>query len=196
MRIGPTIVGLAALGLAACAQPDLPRDHFYRLDVPAPAALPAPRLDGALMVDRFTAVGLVAGRSIVFSEAVRPSELSEYHYHFWVEPPAVMLQDGLVAFLRAARLAETVVTPGLRREPDHLLVGRIKRLEQVTGPAPKAVVELEFALKRVKDDRLIWLESYRSEVPARDGSVAAGVEAIGRGVADIYGRFLGDVARR
>ena len=88
------MIFLVAPVLAACAQPPLPQDHFYRLSVGAPGNPRAePRFKGTLEVGRFVADGLTAGRPVVYSMADRPNELREYRYHFWTEPPPTMLRD-------------------------------------------------------------------------------------------------------
>ena len=197
MRLRDCIVLLLLLAVAAvtaCAPDPLPQDHYYRLQVGVPQKLAAPRLDGVLEVQPLAVGGLLGGRPIVHSVAGQPLELREYHYHLWVEPPTAMLHEQLVAYVRAAGLARTTVTPEIRVEPDFVLGGRIMRLEQVLGPAPGAEVELELSLRAVASDRLLLLESYRQSGEARDSSVAAAVEAINLALRRIYDRFAADVA--
>ncbi|MEE8393321.1 MAG: ABC-type transport auxiliary lipoprotein family protein [Rhodospirillales bacterium] len=188
--------GVAALGLAACAQPELPKDHFYRLNLSPPEAFSSVLLEGVVEVERFSAGGLAAGRPIVYSEAGRPHELLEYHYHFWTEPPTVMLRDRLVEYLRAAKVADTVVTPEMRVRPDHVLTVKIKRLEKIAGPHPKAAVKLEMALRQAGGGKLTFLGSYGVEAKAADHSVAAAVEAINKALGQIYAKFVADLAGR
>ena len=189
----PIIFLLAVLG-AACSQPPVPQDRFYRLQVAPPTAVPAAlRLPGILEVPRFAADGLMAGRPIVFSEANAPTEVSAYFYHFWLEPPGVMLRDELVAYLRAAGVAKTVVTPELRLEPDFILTARIKRIEQGRGAAPKAVVILEVAINSRRDDRLLLLKTYEVEKAAADNGVGAAVDALGGGLTTVFARLVADI---
>ena len=183
------------LVLGACAQPEVPTDRFYRLDIGEPeTTLAKPRLEGTLEVDRFVADGLNAGRPIVYSESERPREVLEYHYHFWTEPPTLMLRDQLVAYLRAAKVADTVVTPEHRVEPDYELACKIRRLEQVNGKPPGAVVELELALKRSADGQILFLDTYRIEAEAKTGTVAAAVDAMNSALGLIYAPFTNDIS--
>lgn len=183
------------LVLGACAQPVVPTDRFYRLDVAEPETrFATPRLKGTLEVDRFVADGLTAGRPIVYSESGRPREVLEYHYHFWTEPPTIMLRDQLVTYLRAAKVADIVVTPEHRVEPDYELAGKIKRLEQVVGKPPGAVVELELALKRSADGQILILNTYRIEAEAKSGTVGAAVDALNSALGLIYARFINDIS--
>lgn len=183
------------LVLGACAQPVVPTDRFYRLDVAEPETqFATPRLKGTLEVDRFVADGLTAGRPIVYSESGRPREVLEYHYHFWTEPPTIMLRDQLVTYLRAAKVADIVVTPEHRVEPDYEIAGKIKRLEQVVGKPPGAVVELELALKRSADGQILILNTYRIEAEAKSGTVGAAVDALNSALGLIYARFINDIS--
>ena len=183
------------LFLAACAQPEVPTDRFYRLEVADPKTrLAKPPLEGTLEVDRFVADGLTAGRPIVYSESGRPREVLEYHYHFWTEPPTIMLRDQLVAFLRTAKVAKTVVTPEHRVEPDYELSGKIKRLEQIKGTPPRAVVELELALKRSAGGEILLLNTYRIEADAKTGTVGAAVDALNSALGLIYARFTNKIS--
>jgi ABC-type uncharacterized transport system auxiliary subunit len=185
---------LAAALLAACAQPPVTQDAFYRLQVAPPTAtLAKPKLPGPLEVPRFSADGLMAGRPIVFSEAGEPLQLSAYHYHFWLEPPGAMLRDEMVAYLRAAGVAKSVVTPELRVDPDFVLIVKIKRIEQVRGPAPKVVIALEVGLGGRKDDRLLLLKTYRVEKEAANNTVGAAVEAFSGAMAAVCAGVASDI---
>jgi ABC-type uncharacterized transport system auxiliary subunit len=181
--------------VGACAQPPLPEDHFYRLDVAtSPEPLASPPLPGVLEVERFIADGLTAGRPIVYSESGQPHALREYHYHFWVEAPTVLLRDQLVAQLRAAKVARFVVTPEMRVDADYVLTGKIKRLERVIGAEPRAVVELELAVRQTGGDRLVVLRSYRVEEVVPTDSVAAFVATVNKALGVIYAKFTDDLA--
>ena len=185
---------LAAVVLfAACAPEPVPQDNFYRLSVPQADPADRPALDGILEVERFGADGLSGGRPIVYSRADTPSRLNEYHYHLWVEPPSVMVQDRFVAFARNAGLAATVVTPDMRVEPEYILTGRILRFEQVLGDAPQAVVGLEIGVRAVADGRIVLLRAYERGVPAADASVPAAVRSFDAALADIMQAFAADL---
>ncbi len=189
------MIFLVAPVLAACAQPPLPQDHFYRLSVGAPdTPLAEPRFKGTLEVGRFVADGLTSGRAVVYSKADRPHELLEYHYHFWTEAPPTMLRDQLVDYLRAAKVTTMVVTPDMRVEPDYVLTGRIKRLEKINGSPPRAVVELELSLRRTANDELLFLGTYGVEARAGADTVAAAVAAFNDALTEIYAKFTADIS--
>ena len=185
---------VAALG--ACAQPEVPQDTFYRLEVGIPEmALSTPRLQGTLEIERLSADGLTAGRPIVYSRSDRPRELQEYHYHFWTEPPPVMLRDQLVTYLRGAKVASAVVTPETRVAAEYALTGKIMRLERVIGATPgaaKAVVKLELGVRQTTGERLLFLETYRVETAATADTVGAAVDAMNEGLSRVFALFVSD----
>ncbi|MEK7819484.1 MAG: ABC-type transport auxiliary lipoprotein family protein [Pseudomonadota bacterium] len=185
---------LALVLLAGCAQPELPIDHFYRLQVAMPQ--PAGRtLKGTIEVNRFTADGLVAGRPIVYTEPDQPHQVREYNYHFWTEPPTIMLRDQLVAHLRAAKIAETVTTPDMRANADFILTGRIIRLEKIEGAAPQGALEIELGV-RAAAGKIILLEVYKFEVAAENNTVEAAVRALNKALDQAYAQFIADLTRK
>lgn len=188
-----------ALGLAGCAVVgEVPQDVFYRLDLPAPPAAARPVLPGVLEIARFSGDGLTTERALIYVSGAEDGSpaIRQYRYHYWAETPTRLLADALTAFARAANLAETVVGPDLRLRPDYTLTGRIMRLEQVLGPAPKAVVELQLGLKRIapRADDLLLLRTYREEEPLPGAGAPEAVAGIRAALADIFRRFAADVA--
>jgi cholesterol transport system auxiliary component len=183
--------------VSACAQPPLPQDHFYRLDVAAPAPGGQTLLKGVLEVDRLNADGLLGGRSLLYTEAGKESEIKEYHYHLWTEAPPSLIQDRMVSFLRQANIADNIVTPKMRISPDHIVSGRIRHLERAIGSStPKIIVELELALKDRKDDRLVFVDTYREVVEHGEDSVIQAVTSMNSALSKIFERFLQDIKNR
>ncbi|MEO5337510.1 MAG: PqiC family protein [Magnetospirillum sp. WYHS-4] len=197
-KLKPIILALGlSLAVAACGGGGgpVPQNTFYRLQVAAPAASGAAAiLPGILEVDRFVVEGLTAGRAIVYSDSAKPQELHEYHYHLWTEPPATMLRDELVNFLRAGKAAAQVVTPEVRVSPDYMVRGRILRLERVVGGTPGALVELEMSARKIRGDELLLLKTYKAQVVPSGDAVGEVATAFGKALTDVYGRFLGDLA--
>ncbi len=187
---------IALVGVSGClgSAPPVPRDHYYRILVPAPdAAASGRRLPGVLSIQLFEADGLLRERPLVFSATGRSHMMQQHDYHHWTDPPTRMLQGQLAGYLRKSGLAETVVTPDLRVRPDFLINGRIKRLEHVLGGgSPRVFAELELALIRRADDNLILLDTYAAEEPSRGAGIEASISALNRAVAKIFARFLAD----
>lgn len=186
---------VAVFVVTACSQPPVPTDNYYRLQVEAPKAEPKPLFKGIVEVERFVADGLTASRPIVYSKAGSPHQLSEYHYHFWTDPPVVMLRDQLVDFLRAANVADLIVTPEIRSKADYVLTAKIKRLEKITGSTPRTVVELELGLQDNNKDKVVHLQTYRVETTAKSGSVGDAVVAMNKALGSVYALFVEDLKK-
>ncbi len=185
------------VALAACAQPELPKDHYYRLQIQAPEKAKGEALfKGTIEIERFVADGLTAGRPIVYSDAGSEHQLLEYHYHFWTQPPIVMLRDQLIDYLRAANVAKMIVSPEMRSRPDYRLMGKIKRLEKVVGPNPSAIAELELGLQDERTGEIVNLANYRVEVGAQSQSVADAVIAMNKALTEIYARFVASLRKQ
>ena len=140
-RFLPTLL-LSSL-LAGCfgSAPPLPRDHYYRLLVEAPAQTQngAP-LPGVLTVQLLQADGLLRERPLLYSESGKSHEVQQHDYHYWNDTPPRMLQDQMVTFLRQSGIAGVVVTPDMSTRPDYQVSGKARRLERLLGGGPPRVV--------------------------------------------------------
>ncbi len=190
--------GVAGIVAACASAPPVPEDQFYRLKAVRAATAPTAKLlfPGTIEIDRFVADGVTAGRPIVYSEAGKPYQVKEYHYHFWTQPPTVMLRDELVAYLRAAKIAKAVVTPEMRVGADYVLTGKIIRLEKVVGTPPKAVLEIELGVRKATGGELVFLDTYRIEAVSDGPGVDDAVHALNAAVSAIYDKFVADLAKR
>lgn len=193
-RLSTVLLGTALL--AGCSQAPVPQDQFYRLEMAKPAAPSAVSRRGTIEVARFVADGVTARRAIVFSQSDRPNQLQPHHYHFWTEPPPILLQNQLVTYLRAAKSAERVVTPALRVEPEFIVAGSIRQFEQVRGNPGGVVVELELSLKERRTERLLHHETYRVEAPTTNPSPPAAAAALSRSISEIFSQFAADIRPR
>lgn len=191
------VVAAALLAPGACGGgSEVPRDSFYRLDVPAPErSFAEPPLAGVVEVARLAGDGVVNDRAIAYSGEA--GKLQQYSYHYWVESPTQLVQDALVAALRDSGAAGRAATPAMRLRPDYLVQGKLHRFEQVIeGEGARGIVALELSVTRARDGRLVLLETYRSEAAAADASVRAAVAALRRAVAEALGGLLADLAAR
>lgn len=196
---------IVVLALAACAQPAVPPDRFYRIEAPAPPRpntqsrtkpMARPPIAGVLLVEDVSASGLISGRALVHADSARPNALEAYSYHYWAEPPAHMLRDELVRYLRAAGIAGSVVTETMRVDPDHALVARLLRLERLTGAEPRVVMELEIALRDDRRGTLLEAGTYRAEVAPADDTLQSAVDAFSAAFAQIASRLAADLSGR
>ena len=184
---------LAVAALAACSQPPVPRDQFYRLGSGLPQqALPSTPLDGTLTVARLRADGLISQRPILFATREQPNRLEQHNYHYWFESPPIMLRDALIDYLRAGNFATTVVGDQDRREGGCEFTGTLRRIEHVTtgGEPSVAVVEIEFLLRRVANDSVLLHRTYRAEQTAADLTMDSTVNAFDQAVGALFARLL------
>ncbi len=186
-------ISLLALTLTSCAGPTPPADQYFRLDVTAPTAMPAPALPGVVEVNRFAAQGLAGERSMLYSRAETPGQVARYSYALWVESPTLLLQNQLIAVMRGARAADLVVSPDLHTPPEHVVQGRILRFEEVLGPTPKVVVELELGVVRLHGGEMRLLRTYRAEAPLNGDKPADAAQGFQTAVGDIFGHFVTDL---
>ena len=191
---------LLAAGLmlivSGCSAPGVvPKDSYYRMDDPENVPPAGATLEGVLVVPRLLADGLASERPLIYMQSNSPQVLRQYSYHFWSDPPTRMIQERTVDFLRRARVATMVVTPEFRAAADFQLTGKIKRLEQIRGASPRVVVALEFGLYRVRDNRLLHLETYVQESPLESDNVGNAAAAMSSSVTMILSRLSEDLSR-
>ncbi len=190
------VIAIAAvLALAACSSnPPVPPNNFYRLDPkPEGGAMATPVLDGTIEVSRFVADGSASNRPLLYSSPSSPNAVSEYNYDFWSEAPPVLIKSALVSYLRASGVAQRVVTPEMRVTADYEVFGRIKSIEVITGSPYKGKVSVEMGLRHGKDNHLLMLDDFEAEVSANGSNIGAGVAAIDRALAEIFGRFVAEI---
>jgi len=188
---------LLAFGWTGCASKPAPRDHFYRLEIQPPAPLSSPALAGTLEVDRLRVEAIHQGRRMLYRDASQPKAIGQYDYHFWADPPGLMLQDQLVRTLRAVGVARRIVTPGIHVESQYVLNGRLVRMERHTGAGmPRIVVEMEFDLVATEGSKNLFQGGYAEERTASHDSVGASVAAYDDAVTAIFARLIADLANR
>jgi ABC-type uncharacterized transport system auxiliary subunit len=148
---------------------------------------------GVLSVVPLEAEGLLRERPLLYSPTGSATEIQQHDYHYWIDPPTRMLQLQLVDYLRASRLAQSVVTPDLRIKADYEVSGRIKRLERLLGGGPtRVVVELELSLVARASNKLIVVGTYGAEAIADNDGVESSVLALSQVLGQAFERFLVD----
>jgi ABC-type uncharacterized transport system auxiliary subunit len=181
--------------LAACGgNATVPENHFYRLEVAAPEKPEKPLLPGVVEVDRLLAAGELTQRSIVYRHADNPHQLKAYHYHFWNEPPGVLLQAELVDYLRSSGVADKVMTPEMRARPDFAVTGRVEKLERVIDGSNAGTIEMNLVLRRVEDGKVLVARTYTRNFTPKDGGLTALVEGFSVAAGEIFKSFVGDIA--
>ena len=182
---------LLAAALGACVAGPAPRDHFYRVDVAAPAAGKL-ALTGILEVERFTSDDTLRERHLLYVTPGSP-EVTPYGYHLWVDSPTLLLQRALADHLRAAGVAEQVVTPDAGAGEDWQVNGHLRQLYQVLGGAPSVRVDLELRLRRAQGADLVAQKIYSATAPAGDDTPEAAARAFSLAIGEVFERFTADL---
>lgn len=191
------LVPTLALGLAACSSPPLQPDDYFRLEVAPPAAAVAPPLlDGLLQVDRLAAEDMTGDRAMHWSDAALPAQIRRLPRLFWSETPPAMIQSQLVRHLQAAGIAADVVAGDLRVAAKYEIRGRLRRFEQVSGPAPHILVDLDLGLTAASGGNLLFLKNYRVERPFAGTEGDAMARVFSDALAAVFTDFEADLRAR
>ena len=191
VRLLAIIVPVILAGCGGAAP--TPPDNYYRVDVPAPHVEAAPLLPGIVLVHPLTGAGLLQERPILFTAAGQLHQMRQHDYHYWNEAPPRMLQSALIGYLRAGRIAESVVTPDLRITADFEVIGKVKRLEQVLSRPNHVLVELELAVIDTETAQIVTAQTYTAQAKSSESDVEAAVIALNRALADLFADFVADL---
>jgi ABC-type uncharacterized transport system auxiliary subunit len=184
-----------ALWLAACAGPGAAPDRHYRLEAPAPTRrLDIPPIPGTLIVERLRGGGLIDQLPLVYRMERDSPELHQHRYSRWIDTPTVLLQQEMADHLRAAGVAERVVTSNLRVDGEFVLQGRLLRLERVLDDEISVELALELAVLRMQTSQLVLRRTYRAERSVESREVVASVAALEDALGEILDRFAADAA--
>jgi ABC-type uncharacterized transport system auxiliary subunit len=181
--------------LAGCfgSAPPVPREQYFRLIATQPAEQASRPISGGIEIVPFAGEGVMSERPLLFS-ADGGRKLEQRNYAYWTDAPPQMLRDQLVSFLRSAGVADRVVPSELRVESAYAVRGTIKRLEQLVGASPAAVISLELAVLENSSDRLILSKVYTAERPTSGQSIDEAVAALNDALDEIFASFARDIA--
>ena len=190
-----SIIALPLIALVACGgQSTVPEDHYYRLPSPEVASKGAALTDGTIFVEQFIADGIHHERALVYADAAAPSELLQYHYHFWTDSPSRLLRDHFVDYLRSAN-AGRMITDSPEVPAELSIYGKIKRLDQIVNSSTAEVVaEVEFRVQKAGSDAPVLVRQYERTVAVQDRSMEAAVGAFGSALSGIYAQLVDDIA--
>ncbi|GEM_PF-1038987 len=108
--------------------------------------------------------------------------LTAYPNAEWAELPAETLTRAFVDALRASGRFQDVGLVFDVGVPDFLVLGKIRRFEEVrTGASTQVLCEVSFELRAASDRRVVWVETLSATEPvATPNDPAASVQALGR----------------
>jgi len=179
--------------LVSCSAQPVPKDTFYRLT----SSQKLPPLQGGpfvgvVEVQPLRGEGIINQRAIIYRDG--PSQLYQYIYHLWAEPPGIMIQRELIAALRQAQAFESVASPEMRTNRDYELAGSLFTLEHaLESSGGKVVIELELGLRRVQGNHNLLLKTYRSERSVNGPGVSSAVTSIRGALDEVLAQLLLDL---
>lgn len=175
----------------------VPQDQFYHLADISGEVVQASKPFDVVAVSPLQSDVLHQERAILYTEQSASLKLNTYYYHHWADVPGQMIQENLIAYLRKAGFAKTVVRYGERPRVDAQITGYIQRFERILGQGkPRVAVRLELSfLSREPGAPSTLTKVYAHEVEAADNSMEASVAAFSQALQEIYARFVADVMR-
>ena len=180
----------ALLWLAACStSPPVPVDRFYRLPTPqvnAEGSAPTTKI----RVGSFLAQGVYNERAILYIDEQYPLMVRRYHYHFWINSPADLVRDQLIAYLRKTE-TEKKITPEIE------ISGRVLRFERIISPQQiKVIAVLEVSTRATTPGAKDVTRVYIAEVPATSDKMNDTAVAFGRALDKIFVKVVSDAGRQ
>jgi ABC-type uncharacterized transport system auxiliary subunit len=162
--------------------------RYYELSVPgnlAPAA-DSNAYPITVVVGSLSASHLYREDQIVYGT---PGEsMGLYETQRWAEPPTDMLQDLVFRELQASGRYRSVNTLRSSARGDYILQGRLYDFKEVSANPLVARVALEFQLRDMKSDAIVWSQYYAHDEPVSGKEVSAVVAALNRNVQGIVGQ--------
>lgn len=187
----------ALLLLCACVASPPPDYHYYRLNIAAPAKPGTKgRITGLVLVEAPRAPAVYVPRTIAYSEDAEHLTLAHYHYHSWIDPPALLLQQDLARYLQAAGIGSAVVTVAESDSPDYRVRGEIRHFERIRTPRGwAAAVALELRADRAGGTVPVLVRHYEQLAVAGDATMEATIEAFSAAVTTVFREFTADLSK-
>lgn len=195
MRSLYLIVLVSLLGGCFGGGEALPQDHFYHLADIHGDVVQVSKPFNVIAVLPLQSDALHHERTILYSLQSAPLMLNTYYYHHWSNVPGQMIQEHLIAYLRKAGFARTVIRYGEREHIDGQIGGYIQRFERIVGDGQSKVavrLELTFRTRGLSAQHNLT-KVYDVEQATSDNSIEASVEAFSQALQTIYAHFVTDI---
>lgn len=180
---------LSACGIGGGA---LPQDHFYKLPELVVNAQATSRFT-ELVVKPVKASGLYHDRAILYIEQDHPLELKRYHYNFWSETPADLIQGALYQGLSNSGIAQRVSREVTESAADYIIDTRIVSFERViNGGSVTVRVALDISVYSGHDVSDFWSRRYTSTRAINTTAMYPSAEAFGGAVEEICTQLIND----
>ena len=174
-----TSLMMLAILLAGCGAPR-PIKYYVIDATPAPAGAVSAQVPVVLLVGRITASHLYRDDRLIYGSG--PVELGTYEYDRWAEPPADMVQNLLIANLRASGQYRSVSRVASNVRGDYIVRGHLLALYGVDKPELVARFSLQLELFDPVTRAIVWTQTYTHDEPVQGKTVASIVEAMDRNV--------------
>ena len=173
----------------------IPQDHYYRLPaITSVTPLHTPSLAGTLEVSSVQASGMLHERAVLFVREQQPLEVSPYHYYYWVNTPASLLQQHLLDYLRQKNFATSQHRYRADTSADFRLETELLHFERyIRKGTVEARVELELVLRDNQSQRILLRKHYQRSVKATSMEMADTASAFGAALTAIYAEFANDI---
>lgn len=175
------IASVAVLALFAAGCGSVPATKYYQLSVTSVTtsgnAEPFPV---TLLVGPISTSHLYREDHLVF--AANAHQMGTYEYQRWVAPPTEMIEELLVRDLRASGRFRSVAQLTSSSRGDFVLHGRLYDFKEISGSPMAARVSIDFELRDVKANQVVWSNHYNHDEPVDGKDIPAVVAALDRNV--------------
>jgi ABC-type uncharacterized transport system auxiliary subunit len=174
-----TSLMMLAIVAAGCGAPRPVK--YYVIDAtPAAAGSSPAQIPVVLLVGRFTASHLYRDDRLIYGSG--PVQLGTYEYDRWAEPPADMVQNLLIADLRASGQYRSVSRVSSSARGDYIVRGHLLAMYGVDKPELAARFSLQLELFDPASRATVWTQTYTHDEPVQGKTVANIVEALDRNI--------------
>jgi len=185
-RMMPCIaVLLAAFGLGACGSGRPIK--YYTMELPTAPQPSTSVFPVTLLVGRITAPEILQDAPIAYRSG--PNEIGTYNYHYWVEPPELMVKLALIRQLRSSGRFQSVAEVGSSAQGEFILQGRLYDFEEIDAGSISGLVTMEFHLLDRKNGKVVWTHFYSHSEPVQGKEIPNVVTALNqnldRGLAEV-----------
>ena len=187
---------VAAAGCVKLERASLDRT-YYTLDVVRQGQKSISSVtDTNLIVRRMKVSSRYEDKDLVYQVSGNVYE-ADYYNAFFV-PPASMLTQELKVWMSESGLFVNVLGPESLGTGEFMLEGVVNSLYgDFSGESPKAVIKMQFFVFNNADPNMpiIYSRNFSEEVPVKDQTASALVEAMNTGISLIFAELEKDVAK-
>lgn len=167
---------------------------YYALNVPPePAQDPSSQYPVSLLVTRVVAGHLYRDDRLVYRTS--EFELGAYEYQRWSEPAVDMIQQSLIAALRATKQYRSVDPIASNMRGDYIVRTHLDALDEIDKPQLTARFSLRMELYDPKSAQVLWSDSYAHDQPVQGKNVVDVVAALDANVKAGMEQLAGNLGR-